>query len=101
VPCAVNIDTNSVDVTDGQASLTEDEKEGILEATREARVRDWDLSVGHKFYLCDTLHETAFNKTSRGGLWSFRYFDLEKVLGNKVPQDVGALAEMLRQRTWE
>ena len=98
-PCP--IDTNDVIVADEQNTLTQDEQERILEATREAGVRNWDLTTGNKFYLCDTMRETAFNKTSRRGLRNFRYFDLEEILGNKVPHDVGALAESLRQHTWE
>jgi hypothetical protein len=30
-----------------------------------------------------------------------RYFDLEEVLGGKVPQDVNVLAAMLGEREWK
>jgi hypothetical protein len=101
VSCSVNIDTGNVTVADGLDSLTQDERKRILEATGEVRKRGPDITVGHKFFLCDALQETAFQKKSPGGIRGHRYFDLEKVLRGRVPDDVGDLAALLRERTWE
>jgi hypothetical protein len=100
VACAVDVAAGTVTVADGQDSLSRDEEQRILEATKEAGIREWDLTAGHKFYLCDALQETNFRKTSRGGIMGHRYFDLEKVLETRVPQDVSVLAASLRQHTW-
>jgi hypothetical protein len=47
------------------------------------------------------MAETGFRKTNPGGMFGHRYFDLEKVLGSKVPQDLNALAALLRKHTWK
>lgn len=101
VVCAVDLDAGTVTAADGQAPLTTEEQERILGATKEARARDWDLTSGHRFHLCDTLQSTDFRKTSPGGIRGHRYFDLDEILGGKLPQDLGALAAMLRQHQWE
>lgn len=101
VACSVDIQAETVTAADKRDILTQDEQSRILESTKEARIRDWDLTTGHKFYLCDTLHETDFHKTSRGGIMGHRYFDLQDILGNKIPPDLDALAASLRQHTWE
>jgi hypothetical protein len=101
VACTVDVDGGTVSVPDGQDSVAPDEKQRILGATEEARMRGWYVATGHKFYLCDRLQETNFRKTSRGGIMGHRYFDLEEVLETTVSQDVSVLAASLRLRTWE
>lgn len=102
VACNVNLDANTVTVLpDGAETLTTEEEQRVLGASRKAQKRSWDLSVGHKFYLCDPLEEMDFRKTSSGGIMGHRYFDLGEVLQGKIPSSVGELAERLRQHTWE
>jgi len=69
VVCAVDLDAGTVTAADGQATLTKEEQERILGATKEARAHDWDLTTGHRFYLCDIFQATDFRKTSREALW--------------------------------
>lgn len=88
-------------VGDGAGALTQDEDARIVAAALRGQSHGWDLSTGHKFYLCDGMEETAFCKTSPGGIMGHRYFDLERVLGGKVPDALGELAERLRRHTWE
>jgi hypothetical protein len=52
------------------------------------------------FFLCDEMEETDFAKTSQGVIWGKRYFDLENVLGTKVPYSISELALLLRKHTW-
>lgn len=101
VACEVDVASGAVAVADEDTVLTQEEKERILKATEEARMRDWDVSSGHRFYLCDAFYKTDYRKTSQGGIRGHRYFDLEEVLGGKVPQDVNALAVMLGEREWK
>lgn len=100
VACNVNSDTNQVIVIEGSETLTGEEEQRILGATRNAIARNWDLTNGHKFYLCDTLEETDFSKTSPGGIMGHRYFDLERVLDSEIPTNVDDLAVRLRQHMW-
>ena len=60
VVCAVDLDAGTVTAADGQAPLTTEEQERILGTTKEARARDWDLTSGHRFHLCDTSQSTDF-----------------------------------------
>jgi hypothetical protein len=101
VACTVNTATGKVSAENEAIDLTDEEKERILGAVKEAETREWDLTTGHKFYLCDSLEPTDFLKISPGGIVGHRNFDLEKVLGNKVPKDLSTIARSLRQRTWE
>lgn len=102
VPCEVDSGTRKVTViADATEMLTKDEEERVLGATEKAHSYGWDLSTGHKFYLCDAMQETDFRKTSPGGIWGHRYFDLEEVLGGKIPDNLSELAERLRRLTWE
>jgi hypothetical protein len=101
---ACNVDVDALVATllpDGAETVTADEQQRIIGASRKALERGWDLSLGHKFYLCDALEETDFRKTTRGGIMGHRYFDLREILGGKVPDNVGELAGRLRQCTWK
>ncbi len=84
-----------------ETELTEQEERRILGVTRKAKEREWDISVGYKFYLCDEMLATDFRKTSLGGMMGHRYFDLKKELGGEVPESIAELVTQLRQRNWE
>jgi hypothetical protein len=102
VACNVDVHARTVTVQPGGAkAVTAEEQERIIGASRVALERDWDLSLNHKFYLCDALVGTAFRKTSPGGIMGHRYFDLQEVLGDNVPDNIDELAERLKQHTWE
>ncbi|MGA9721134.1 MAG: hypothetical protein WBQ86_01650 [Candidatus Binatus sp.] len=102
VPCEVDLSSRSVTVSaDRTETLSENEKERVLGATEKAQDYGWDLRTGHKFCLCDTMEETDFRKVSSGGIWGNRYFDLEEVLKDKIPDSVSALAERLRRCSWQ
>lgn len=99
--CTVDLSARKVTVLpDETETLTKDEAERILGATEKAHSYGWDLTTGHKFYLCDGMEKTAFRKTSPGGIMGHRYFDLETVLGGKLPNGLGELAKQLQDRTW-
>ena len=100
VVCSIDPLAGTVRVVDGDGPLTPDEENRILQATIEARIRDWHIENGHRFYLCDRIEPTDFQKTSPQGLRNRRYFDLSDVLGGDVPDRLGVLAESLRDHTW-
>ena len=91
---------DSAAASEGEEELTPDERARVLGAARDAVTHKWDITVGHKFYLFDQLEETDFRKTTPGGIWGHRYFDLEEVLGGKVPADLKSIAALLRQHPW-
>jgi hypothetical protein len=105
VACNINVDDNTVTTTDEAQQLTPDEKLRIVEACQEARKRDWDLTTGHKFFLCDQLEETDFRKRTPGGIMGQRYIDFQNnvstPIGGPIPNDIHGLAQLLREREWE
>jgi hypothetical protein len=97
----VNLEKKKVTVQDGVAHLTVDEEKRILGATKNAKEHGWDVSTGHKFYLCDRLSETEFRKESPGGIQGHRYLDLREFLGPDIPDDEKQLASRLRECAWQ
>jgi hypothetical protein len=100
----------TVEIKDGQVAsidptivLTNEEKERILGASKEAQERGWDLSTGNRFYLCDEFEETDFRKTTPGGIQGTRYIDIRSTLGTKTngALSTSALATALRDHTWK
>lgn len=90
-------------------TLTENGQPFPLPQETEARIRgaiasamhqnQWDISHGHKFFLCDELFETNFRKASSGGIMGHRYLFLKDYLPQELP--VQELAEALRELYWE
>ena len=101
VPCTVHLEARKVDALFGAGGLSQEEEQRILGATERASTLGWEISKGHKFYICDAMEETNFQKVSPGGMWRPRYFDLKDVLADKIPSDLHALADRLRNLTWE
>lgn len=100
VAVEVNLDADSVRLVDEGERLGTEEARRILEATRRAPSHGWDITTGHKFYLCDAMEETDFPKRT-GWIWNTRHIDLETVLEAKIPADLGELARQLRGRSWD
>lgn len=101
VVCKIDLDGDKLTISESTRSLRGDEEKRILKATRKALERGWDLRNGHRFYLCDEMVKTDFQKVSSGGIMGHRYFDLEKVFSAALPPNIGELALRLRQHTWQ
>jgi hypothetical protein len=103
VACDMNVEDETVTVADEAQHITQDEKLRILGAGREALQRDWNISAGYKFFLCDKLEETDFRKKTPRGIMGPRYIELNDVLGRSVPipNDLRELARLLRQHKWK
>lgn len=102
VACNVNLKSGAVVPLSGQTSnLNPAEEMRIAGAARNGPSHGWDLSTGHRFYLCDEMEATDFRKTSAYGIRGPRYFDLEEVLGTRVPPNLRDLANKLRLCTWK
>ena len=80
--------------------VTTDEAQRIVGATRAAR-QGWRVEQGHQFFLCDGFQPTSFRKTTPGGLFGHRYFDLVRVLGGPLPRTLDDIAAALRNKSWE
>lgn len=87
----------------GDLQLSESERSRVLAAMADAKEHNgWDISDGHKFFLCDELTKTAFRKRSRGGIMGHRYIDLRTYLPSSRKQmTLQEIAAALSGQTWE
>jgi len=100
VACSVDTERDTVTPVEADTTLTPEDKQRILGVTRAAAARrGWDLRRGHRFFLCDRLEDTHYNKASPGGMRGHRYFDLGNILGD-IPKDVAELGRRLQSETW-
>lgn len=97
VPCRVDLKKQTVL---SELSLTEKESKRILEATRRAPEYGWDISTGHKFFLCDEWQPTDYKKSSKYGIQGHRILDLRDAFGIQIPKELPAIAEGLKSREW-
>lgn len=84
VPCDLIIATKTVTVQESHLQVTDAEKQRILGAAEAAEKYGWDLSKDHKFFLCDEMARTNFEKKSKWGIQGHRYLDLKEILSGGV-----------------
>ena len=61
----------------------------------------YGLGQGLQYYFVDEFAQTAYQKTSPGGMAGHRYFDLEHVLGREVNDEGGlTIARALNGKDW-
>lgn len=85
-----------------QQLLTDDVKNRIEEAITDGEKYGYSLdSVPHTYYILDKFIETDFKKTSSGGLFGSKAFDLTKyVNGMTKATKINEIAETLKKVTW-
>ena len=93
-------DTNGLKVKSSKQPITKGQEQRLIVAIRESSEKGWGVANDHRFFLLTDFTKTDFKKTSPGGIFRVRYFNLEAVLG-KVPEEIQQVAEQLKTRTWE
>lgn len=92
--------TTGLDVIESAHTVTDQQKDRLICAIEESVSAGWRIETGHRFFLLKDFHETDFQKTSPGGIFRVRYFNLKDILGN-VPDATASIAEQLTHHTWE
>ena len=69
-------------------------------AIKESINEGWSVGRDHTFFLLTNFTKTDFKKTSPGGIFRVRYFNLENEL-EIVPNDITEIAEQLKTKTWK
>jgi hypothetical protein len=87
-------------VLENESDVTDEQKERLIKSIIESVDEGWNIQTGHRFFLLKDFCETDFQKTSPGGIFRVRYFDLKEEL-KSVPGTTVEIAEKLRQVTWE
>lgn len=81
--------------------VTSEQKERLIDAIIEADSKGWGVSENHRFFLLKDFTETNFVKTSPGGIFRVRYFNLMNYFEKKVPSEIEEIAEKLKTETWQ
>ena len=95
----------SVDLEAGRVigdNLEQDEKRRILGAAQEA-LKHPGFRHDCRFYLCDEIVPTDFEKTSAGGMQNRQYYDLGRLFGDDAlsKMTVKEIADRLREESWD
>jgi hypothetical protein len=81
-------------------NVTVEQKTKLTNAIIESVNDGWGVANDHRFFLLKDFTATDFKKTSPGGIFRVRYFNLEDIL-EPVPNDIEAVAEQLKIKTWK
>lgn len=93
-------DTNGLNIINSEFEVTNQQKERLVNAIIESIDEGWDVYSDHRFFLLKNFTKTDFRKTSPGGLFRVRFFNLEKYF-KTMPSTTEEIAEKLKKETWE
>lgn len=93
-------ETNGLNVKSFKFLPTDEQKKRLIESIKESIDGGWNIGMNHRFFLLKDITSTDFRKTSPGGIFRVRYFNLEDLLP-KVPNDIETIASVLKSKTWE
>ena len=91
---------SGLQIKNSKLPVTEEQKQKLIEAIKESSDEGWGVMKDHRFFLLSNFTMTDFKKTSPGGIFRVRYFNLENEF-EKVPVDITMIAEQLKTKTWE
>jgi len=87
-------------VKNSKYPVTKEQEQKLIEAIKESVDQGWGVKKDHRFFLLSNFTDTDFKKTSPGGIFRVRYFNLENELSN-VTEDIKIIAEQLKTKTWK
>lgn len=93
-------EVNGLIVKNSKHPVTKEQEQKLIDAIKESIKEGWGVAKDHRFFLLSDFTKTDFRKTSPGGIFRVRFFNLENVL-NEVPEDIKMIAEQLKTKTWE
>lgn len=79
--------------------ITETQKERLITAIQESVAMGCGVGQNHRFFLLKDFTETDFKKTSPGGIFRVRFFNLEVLLPT-IAKNIEELANQLKAYTW-
>ncbi len=93
-------ETNGIKVKNSKFDVTKAQEEKLYIAIKESIDQGWGVAKNHRFFLLKDFCKTDFKKTSPGGIFRVRYFNLENII-ETIPESTELLAEQLKSKTWE
>lgn len=91
---------NGLDVKNSTLPVTSEQAQRLVEAIKESTSEGWGVKKDHRFFLLKDFSDTDFKKTSPGGIFRVRFFNIEEILG-EAPDDIKMIAEELKTKTWK
>lgn len=82
-----------------RGKLTDDMKDRIATAIEDGKKYGYDMSR-ERYFFVDEFYETDFKKVTPKAPMGSRMFDLTEILGVEKLPEVRAIAEMLKEKTW-
>lgn len=93
-------ESTGLNIKDSKFTVTDSQKKRLEDAIIDTIDDGWDVDKDHRFFLLNGFTQTDFKKTSPGGIFRVRYFNLEMLM-DKMPEDINSIANELRSKTWE
>lgn len=87
-------------VKNSKFPVTNEQEEKLIETIQESIAEGWGIGQNHRFFLLKDFTNTDFKKTSPGGIFRVRYFNLEDLL-QIIPNNIIELAQQLKTKTWD
>ncbi|MDD2636560.1 MAG: hypothetical protein PHW82_13795 [Bacteroidales bacterium] len=91
---------NGLKVKNSKFPITKEQETKLILAIKESKDKGWGVANDHRFFLLAEFSKTDFKKTSPGGIFRVRFFNLESVL-DEVPDNTEMIAEQLKSKTWK
>jgi hypothetical protein len=94
-------ESDGLKIIDSKFDVTPEQEIRLIAAIKESLEKGWSVDYNHRFFLLNEFVETDFRKISPGGIFRVRYFNLENIIDEKVPDDMNAIADKLKLKSWE
>jgi len=93
-------ESDGLEILDKKFDITKDQENRLINAIKESIENGWGVDNNHRFFLLKEFEETDFNKTSPGGIFRVRFFNLEDYF-DELPKNMKELAIQLKTKSWE
>lgn len=93
-------DIKGLTIKDSKNDVTDDQEKRLIAAIKDSLDKGWTVDYNHRFFLLKDFEKTDFKKTSPGGIFRVRYFNLENIL-EKVPKQMKQIANDLKTIEWK
>lgn len=94
--------TGELKIISKTSQVTEEQRMAIMGIINESKEgRDWDLTMGHQFFLVEQFYETLFEKHSPGGQQKNKFFYLSEYDNIDIEnQSIEQIANELLKAEW-
>ena len=92
--------TTGLSIKSSKYPVTKTQEDRLILAIIDSVKEGWEIQTNHRFFLLKDFCQTDFQKTSPGGIFRVRFFNLETLI-KPFPANIQLVAEKLKDMTWE